>query len=82
MSVFIPATAVENVRALAHSALPSAPVLPDHTRRPGFIARLFAGKVTAGEFRAEPPDRASTRPGNAGAKGTSSASERCPQYVV
>ena len=32
MSMYLANTAVENTRTLAHSALPDAPVIPDHPR--------------------------------------------------
>ena len=42
MTIFIPGTAIEKTRQLAHSALPDAPVVPDQPRRPRRAASLRA----------------------------------------
>jgi hypothetical protein len=51
MPFFVPNAAVENVRALAESALPDAPVVADDCRPPHRITRLVRALLRSMEVR-------------------------------
>jgi hypothetical protein len=54
MSIFIPSSAIEKTRALAQSALPDAPVVPDEPRvRRRLQVRARAGAVLRASARRE-----------------------------